>query len=129
MARSLHASASLDSIETLRRGAPVSAVDDVVKRGLLTPAEIAELVLPRKTLAHRRALGALTPDQTDRLARVVDVIEAASKAFDSAEAAAKWLRRPNRNFDQATPLSMLDTHIGAKAVITLLGRLEHGVFA
>jgi hypothetical protein len=55
------------AIEAARRGVPVSAVDALIETGRLTLAEIDRIVLPRKTLSHRRALGALTPDQSDRV--------------------------------------------------------------
>ncbi len=43
--------------------------------------ELDRLVLPRKTLAHRRTLGNLTPEQSDRLVRVLRIIEEAEATF------------------------------------------------
>ncbi len=68
-------------IEATRHGLPVSAVDALIESGRLTLGEIDRVVLPRKTLAHRRALGALTSDQSDRLMRVARVIAAAEDTF------------------------------------------------
>jgi uncharacterized protein (DUF2384 family) len=52
---------------------------------VLTPAELDRIVLPRKTLANRRKLGTLTPEQSDRLVRVARVIAAAEETFGSRE--------------------------------------------
>ena len=55
----------------VRRGLPTQAVDTLLAQGRLTLVELDRLVLPRKTLYHRRKLGRLTAEQSDRLLRVV----------------------------------------------------------
>jgi hypothetical protein len=42
-------------------------------------------------------------------------------------AAMRWMGTPVRALDYATPVSLLGTREGRQAVITVLGRLEHGV--
>ncbi|MCC6587803.1 MAG: DUF2384 domain-containing protein [Bryobacterales bacterium] len=37
--------------------------------------------------------------------------------------AQRWLERPNRALGSRTPLSMLDTKVGAETVETVLGRI------
>ena len=73
----LDAKDSREAIEATRRGVSVAAVDELVNSGRASLAEIDRLVLPRKTLSHRRKSGALTPDQSDRLIRLARVIAAA----------------------------------------------------
>ena len=113
----------------VRDGLPVRAVDDLVDAGLLTAAEIDRLVLPRKTLSHRRSLGRLSPEQSDRLLRLVRLVGAAQSTFGAAEKAARWLRRPTSALAGSAPLDLLDTDIGARRVETLLGRIAHGIAA
>ena len=117
------------AIEATRRGLPVSAVDALVKTGRLSLAEIDRIVLPRKTLSHRRALGALTPDQSDRLIRVARVIAAAESTFGSTEKAHRWLRRSTTALDGDAPLELLDTSEGSRQVERLLLRIDHGLAA
>ena len=57
-------------VRLVRRGLPVGTVEFVLDSGRLTLAELDRIVLPRKTLANRRKLGTLTPEQSDRLIRV-----------------------------------------------------------
>src|SRR6516162_4534407 len=90
--------AGLDLVRLVRRGLPVGAVQFVLDSGFLTLAELDRIVLPRKTLANRRKLGTLTPEQSDRLVRVARVIAAAEEAFGSREKASIWLRRPTDIF-------------------------------
>ena len=82
-----------------------------------------------RTIAHRRAIGALTPDQSDRLMRVVRVIAAAENTFGSFDKAHRWLRRPTTALEGDAPLELLDTSEGSRQVERLLGRIDHGLAA
>jgi putative toxin-antitoxin system antitoxin component (TIGR02293 family) len=117
------------AIEATRRGVPVSAVDSLIQSGRLTLAEVDRIVLPRKTLSHRRALGALTPEQSDRLVRVARVIAAAEDTFGAPEKAHRWLRRPTTALEGDAPLDWLDTSEGIRQVERLLERIDHGLAA
>ncbi len=116
-------------IEATRLGLPVSGVEELMQSGRLTLAEVARIVLPRKTLSHRRKIGRLTPDQSDRLVRVVRIIAAAEETFGSQEKASLWLRRPTRALDGDAPIEWLDTSEGARGVEDLLHRIDHGLAA
>jgi putative toxin-antitoxin system antitoxin component (TIGR02293 family) len=116
-------------VEATRRGFPVGSVDTLVKTGRLTPAEVDQTVIARKTLSHRRKIGTLTAEQSDRLARVVRVVAAAEETFGSQEKAGRWLRRPTAALDGEAPLSLLDTSEGAREVERLLTRIDHGISA
>jgi putative toxin-antitoxin system antitoxin component (TIGR02293 family) len=113
----------------VREGLPVDAVDAVLASGRLTAAELDRLALPRKTLAHRRTIGRLTPEQSDRLARILRLIEEAEITFGDPGKAHGWLRRPSSLLDNEAPLDRLDTDIGARQVEALLGRIAHGIAA
>ena len=119
----------MDLVRLVRRGLPVGAVQFVLDSGSLTPAELDRIVLPRKTLANRRKLGTLTPEQSDRLMRVARVLAAAEETFGSREKAGTWLRRPTTTLAGERPLELLDTDEGAREVETVLGRIAHGIAA
>jgi len=55
------------------------------------------------------------------------VIAQAVKVIGDKSAAMRWMGTPVRALDYATPISLLGTRDGRRAVITVLGRLEHGV--
>jgi putative toxin-antitoxin system antitoxin component (TIGR02293 family) len=118
-----------DLIAAVRAGLPVSAVDDALASGRITAAELDRLAIPRKTLAHRRAKGRLTPDQSDRLLRVLRILTEAEDTFADRTRAGLWLRRPTTVLGGEAPLDLLDTEIGARQVETLLGRIAHGIAA
>lgn len=120
---------SLELIAAVRRGFPVGTVEHVIATGRMTLAEIDEVVLPRKTLSHRRKIGTLTSEQSDRLVRAARVIAEAEETFGSQDKAGRWLRRPTSALDGQKPLALLDTGEGANAVEALLGRIAHGIAA
>jgi putative toxin-antitoxin system antitoxin component (TIGR02293 family) len=55
------------------------------------------------------------------------VIERAVEVIGDEPEAMRWLGTPVRALDYATPISLLHTAKGRDAVISVLGRLEHGV--
>ena len=119
----------LGLVDAVREGLPVRVVDEVLEMGRLTAAELDRLALPRKTLAHRRALGRLSAEQSDRLIRILRVIHEAEETFANPEKAHRWLRRSTSALADNAPLDLLDTDVGARRVETLLGRIAHGIAA
>src|SRR5271163_3491195 len=113
----------LGVVGLVRRGLPIGTVQFVLNSGRLTLAELDQVVLPRRTLAHRKKLGTLTPEQSDRLIRVARVLAAAEATFGSQQKAGSWLRRPTTALQGERPLHLLDTDEGTREVENLLGRI------
>jgi putative toxin-antitoxin system antitoxin component (TIGR02293 family) len=111
----------------VRQGFSLDVVDRAVAAGKISLAELDRLVLPRKTLAHRRILGSLTSDQSDRLSRVLRMINEAEATFGDPSKAHAWLRRPTALLDGESPLDRLDTDFGTRQVEEILGRITHGL--
>jgi putative toxin-antitoxin system antitoxin component (TIGR02293 family) len=55
------------------------------------------------------------------------VILRATEVIGGKSEAMRWLGTPVRALDYATPISLLHDAKGREAVLTVLGRLEHGV--
>jgi putative toxin-antitoxin system antitoxin component (TIGR02293 family) len=113
----------------VRQGLPLSILDEALADGRISTAELDRLALSRKTLAHRRTLGSLTPDQSDRLLRLLRVIEETEATFGDRTKAHTWLRRATPLLDGESPLDRLDTDIGTRQVEAMLGRIAHGLAA
>jgi putative toxin-antitoxin system antitoxin component (TIGR02293 family) len=117
-------------VKVVRDGLPVAALDALVEQGGLTGAEAERLVIPRRTLAHRRKRRqALSVEESDKLARVARAIAQAEETMQDAAKAHAWLRRPNRALGGERPLDLLATEGGARLVEQTLGRIAHGVFS
>jgi putative toxin-antitoxin system antitoxin component (TIGR02293 family) len=63
------------------------------------------------------------------MVRLAQVIERAVEVFEDDRTAMSWLKNPNAALGGSSPLSLLDTELGSMAVVSTLGRIEHGVFA
>jgi putative toxin-antitoxin system antitoxin component (TIGR02293 family) len=55
------------------------------------------------------------------------VIQRAAEVLGDRSDAMRWLGTPVRALDYATPISLLHDAKGREAVLTVIGRLEHGV--
>ena len=75
-----------------------------------------------------RTLARLDLVSGDRLVRSARLFAVATDVLEEAEAAARWLKAPQRALGGATPLDLAQTDVGARAVEALLGRMEHGVY-
>ena len=120
----------LDLARLVAEGIPTSLLGEAVEMGVLTREEVARLIVPKRTLAHRKRRGEhLSPDESDRLARVFHLHKVALRTFDEdADKVGRWLRTPNRALSSEIPLDLIVTSGGARLVEDVLLRLEHGVF-
>lgn len=120
----------LDWVSVIRRGISSAAVDSLTKFTRLSQAELSTaLGIPERTLARRKREGKLNSEESAKLVRLARVIERAEEVFEDFDAAIDWLKSKNTSLSGWTPLSLLDTDIGAEGVMDTLGRIEHGVFA
>lgn len=93
-------------------------------------SEISSLVIPKRTLARRRANHEpLTVEETDKALRLGRIVLQAERVFADAEKAHRWLRKAKRELEGETPLAFLASESGARLVEEMLHRIEHGIFA
>ena len=118
-----------DLASLVEKRLPATAVRSLV-RGGLSDAEVYQLIVPRRTLAHRIAKHQpLSKDESDRAVRVARVTAMAEQAFGEHERAWRWLRKPKRHFNGKTPIEMLGTEAGARLVEEMVTRIEDGIAA
>ena len=119
----------MDLVQLVRSGLPPSALETVIDHGVLSSAEAERLIIPRRTLSHRKSRSEpLTTDESDKLTRVVRIAALAEETFQDDQKARTWLRDPNRALGGERPLELLETEGGARLVEQVLGRIGHGVF-
>lgn len=116
-------------IAAVRQGLPFSVFVKLQQLLEIPAAQLAELLgIPLRTLNRRKHEGQFKPEESDGLIRVARVVSRAFDVFGDRAAAKLWLKMPEAAFDDVTPLSLLDTEVGAQEVLRLLGQLAHGVF-
>lgn len=120
---------ALEWVNIIRRGMSSHAVDAMLKSIGLSQAELATaLAIPERTLARRKREGLLSSEESSKLFRLARVVVRATQTFEDLKTATDWLKSPTPALGGATPLSLVDTDIGAESVLDTLGRIEQGVF-
>jgi putative toxin-antitoxin system antitoxin component (TIGR02293 family) len=92
-----------------------------------SPPQLMRVIeINERTAQRRKEQGALTAEESNRLARVARVTQRAVDAIGDENQAREWLRRTNRALQGAIPLELLGTDAGAERVADELGRIEYG---
>jgi putative toxin-antitoxin system antitoxin component (TIGR02293 family) len=113
----------------VERGLPLSALDEFSAYSGIPLKSLLEVVIPPRTLKHRRERKEpLNLDESDRLARVARIYELAAKVYGNADDGKEWLSSSMRRFDGKTALSMLRTEAGEQAVQEFLIQIDEGMF-
>lgn len=95
----------------------------------LERAEIDAVVIPSRTLQHRRSRREkLTVEESDRVLRVIRVLSLAESVYGSRERALSWLRNLHARLDGRAPISLLKTDTGSRIVEELLIQIDEGMF-
>src|ERR1022692_1857941 len=135
-----------DLRSAIREGFPQKVVGSVMSSARLTLKELsATLDLSPRSLQRRRHQGRLARYESDRLYRLARIVALSKQRYESdrlyrlarivalskqfigdEETAARWLRRSNRALGGHTPLELIDTELGARAVENVLGRIAFG---
>ena len=103
---------------------------DALRESGLADEEVYSLIVPRRTLTHRRARReALSRDESDRAVRIARVVALCEEVFSDRERGWRWLRDAKRQFQGRTPLHLLATEAGARLVEDLLYRIDEGMAA
>jgi len=115
-------------LELIERRLPPSSINRLLALGL-TRSEVDGLVIPLRTLQHRRSRREkLTVEESDRVLRVVRLLSQTESVYDSRERALAWLRRPHPRLRNRTPLETLRTDTGSRIVEELLIQIDEGMF-
>ncbi|MFA7496521.1 MAG: antitoxin Xre/MbcA/ParS toxin-binding domain-containing protein [Acidithiobacillus sp.] len=121
---------SLQWVEVIRHGISSAALVSLSTTLHLSLAELAAVLgIPYRTLVRRKRETMLNSEESAKVIRLARIIERAEDVFDSLDKAIDWLKTRNASLSGLTPLSLVDTDVGAETVLDTLGRIEHGVFA
>ena len=120
---------SLDLSQMVHRGLPVQSIDKVCRAIAPGNLELRYRIVPKATLARRQrtAERRLSPEESDRVARLARLWAYAADVWGSNEKAQRFLAEPHPLLRGRIPRDLAaETEIGARAVEELLGRLKYG---
>ncbi|EEP91929.1 DUF2384 domain-containing protein [Yersinia kristensenii] len=119
-------------VDSIKMGFSVDVIDGIHLWASIPKAEILRATgIPSRSLTRRRTHdGRFTPEESERIARFVRVMDAAVDLFGGDKGKAiTWMSTPIKGLGHRSPDSLLETETGALEVCDLIGRLEHGVFS
>jgi putative toxin-antitoxin system antitoxin component (TIGR02293 family) len=112
----------------VEQGLPISSVEVLRNEGL-TFSEVHGVVLPARTLKHRKdKKQSLSLEEADRTLRVAKIITLADHVFGNHDKALRWLRRGNQRLEGRSPLEMLRSEVGGDLVRQMLYQIDEGMF-
>lgn len=118
-----------DLLKQVETRLPIHVIPALIEHGLIDE-EIYRLVIPRRTLAHRKSKQEpLTREESDRAVRLARMVALAEQVFADKGKALQWLHQSKRRFDGRTPMELLTTEAGARLVEEMLYQIDYGLFA
>ncbi|MEM9369044.1 MAG: antitoxin Xre/MbcA/ParS toxin-binding domain-containing protein [Planctomycetota bacterium] len=120
-----------DFIEILRAGLPSKVIPCVVRSSAIGEDVICKsLRIAKRTAARRKAAAArLKPVESELIYRFSKVVVTASEILGDRDKAREWLLTENRALYGNRPIDLLDTAIGYEDVMSVLHRIEYGVYS
>ncbi|MBS1821757.1 MAG: DUF2384 domain-containing protein [Acidobacteria bacterium] len=119
---------NLSLADRVEKGFPLRSIDEL-RDGGFTPGEVYTLILPARTLKHRRQKKQnLSPEETDRVVRLRKITSLADRVFGNHDRALGWLRRANSRLKGRAPLDMLRTEVGGNFIEEMLYQIDEGIY-
>jgi putative toxin-antitoxin system antitoxin component (TIGR02293 family) len=118
-------------IQQARAGVARGKADQVSQLTGLTDKDMARILnISERTLHRLRPEALLDNNASERLLLLEGLLQHGLAVFDGrADVLGRWLRIPLTELQGQAPITLLDTATGFCLVHTVLGRIEHGIYA
>ncbi len=118
-------------VDQARAGVNRTKADEVAQLVGLTDKEMARILNVSERTLHRIQPNArLGSNASERLLLLEALLRHGLSVFDErADVLGRWLRLPLPELRRQAPVALLDTVTGFGMVHTVLGRIEHGIYA
>lgn len=96
----------------------------------MTQSDLRKMSGIPNTTFNRSVKARFSAEQSERLVRIIRVLDRAVELFEGDKAEAqKWLNEPVRALGWQSPAEVMTSETGAYEVLKLITRLEHGVYS
>lgn len=121
----------LQILHNLKNGLSFDSIDTLADAYDTPRKHIASVLsITASTLNRRKKEGRLQPTESDRVARLARLKDAAVDMMNGDnDAAIQWLKTPLAILGGETPLEHASSELGAREVEDLILRIQHGVFS
>lgn len=126
----LNSSDGVALLGQINEGLDGNVADVIVDWAKMTQNDLRKMSGIPSTTFSRSRKARFTADQSERLVRIIRVIDRAVELFEGdKDEAQKWLNEPNRALGWKVPAELMASETGAYEVMKLITRLEHGVYS
>ena len=117
--------------DAVEAGLPMAALERYTEHLGLPVSGLLELIglSPSTYFSHRKKGKTLSTETGAQLYHLARVTDAAEHYFEDVPSAHAWPKAQRQSLGGHTPLQFALLPAGVEYVITLLGRLEHGVIS
>lgn len=120
----------LGLLAQIEEGLEGDVAERITKWTNISKTELRHMTGIPGTTFNRSSKARFTAEQSERLVRLIRVMDRAVEMFEGDKGAAlKWLNEPVRGLGWEKPADLLSSEAGAFEVLRLINRLEHGVFS
>src|SRR5260370_3746974 len=113
--------------DAIREGFPPAVVEELMRASGLTLKELAAaLDLSPRSLQRRRRRGRLARYESDRLYRLARIVAFSNEYLGDPVRAMALLKHPNPGLSGLSPVTAIDTELGARQVENIPGRIAYG---
>lgn len=113
----------------IQQGFPAQILKETQLATFLGPSDIDAYLVDRRTAGRREKSGRLSSEESERVARLLRILELAEETFGDGAAVEQWLRTPKPFLDGASPLQAIRTETGGRILEEELIALQHGFAA
>ena len=129
-AAGLNSAEGVALIGQINQGLYGGVADRIVEWAEIAQSDLRKMSGIPSTTFNRGVKARFSADQSERLVRIIRVIDRTVELFEGdKEAARKWLNEPSRALGGKVPAEFMTSETGAYEVIKLITRLEHGVYS
>ncbi len=126
----LHNSDGVALLGQISEGLDGKVANVILDWAQITQNDLRKMAGIPSTTFSRSMKARFSSDQSERLVRIIRVIDRAVELFEgNKEEAQKWLHEPNRALSWKVPADLMASETGAYEVMKLITRLEHGVYS
>jgi putative toxin-antitoxin system antitoxin component (TIGR02293 family) len=119
-----------EHVRVVEAGLPVKMLRVIMRDYGFTVGDLAKVVAPRRTLDRRLKAGErLTVEESDRLARLMRLLDIATDIFKNKDWVHDWLVRAKPVLGNRVPLDLIATDAGGRLVEEELLQIKYGFFA
>lgn len=126
----LNSSDGVALLGQINKGLDGKVANLIVDWAKITQSDLRKMSGIPSTTFSRSVKARFNAEQSERLVRIIRVIDRAVELFEGdKDEAQKWLNEPNKALGWKVPAELMASETGAYEVIKLITRLEHGVYS